>query len=628
MTRRRFGEGVLLVLLVLAAYLPTLSNGFVWDDDANVTENRTVQSADGVVRIWTNPLANQQYYPLTHTSHWLLVRMFGLAPWAHHVANLLLQIAAAILVFTLLTHLRLPGAWLAAALFAIHPLQVESVAWVTERKNLLAMVFLLPAVLLQLRHAGVLDSDPGETRPTSGASTGVVCWPAVALFAAALLAKTAVAGAPVATLAIVWWKRGRIRRDDLVSLIPFFVLAVGLGLATAGLERRHFWVSGSDWSPTLPERVLIAGRVFWFYLGKFVWPLGQVFIYPRWQIDAGRLLGWAAPVAVVAVVAVLARASGRIGRGPMAAAVAYGALIAPASGFFYVYFFQFSFVQDHFQYFACVVPASLSAAAVWRLLPRPALRAVASAALLLVLGVLSWQRARLFRDSETLWLDTIARNPTAWLAQYNLGLARVEAGRLDEGVALYSEALRANPTFSLAHYNLARALQQLGRDDEAVRHYEEAVRLRPDEPMAHNNLGLLLLGRGRADEALSHYEDAIAADPTFAPAHLNRANALMSRGRLEEALIEYDAVLRLTPTLAEVQLYRGMVLSRLGRRQPAVEAFRAAIRLRDDLLPARERLAAELHAVGDVEGARRELREFQRRGGVPRPALVETLTRP
>ncbi len=629
MDRRRIAEGVLLAIVVLAAHLPGVWNGFVWDDDANVTANPTVLSTAGLARIWADPLANQQYYPLTHTSHWLVVRMFGLAAWAHHATNVLLQLGAAILLWALLRRLLVPGAWVAAAVFGVHPLQVESVSWITERKNVLSMVLLLPAVWLQLRHLGIFESDRERDARDDAGKKSLLCWPAILMFTAALLAKTAVVGAPIAILAIVWWKRARIRRADWIAVVPFLVIGAVLGATTAWLERRHLWVSGSTWSPTLPERVIVAGRTFWFYLGKFCWPADQAFLYPRWEIDAGRILTWGFPLAVVAAFATLAGLAKRIGRGPLAVALVYGAMIAPASGFFYVYFFQFSFVQDHFQYFACVAPAVLVGALAWRLFAQPTLRATCVAAVLVLLTIVSWRQTRLFRDTETLWLDTIAKNPAAWMAQYNLGLARVEAGRIDDGIALYSEALRSNPSCVLAHYNLARALQLRKRDDEALAHYEEAIRLHPQQTAARNNLGLLLMERGRSDDALAHYDAALLADPGFVSARINRANALMSLARAEEALRDYDAVLASGSSVpAEIHLYRGMVLSRMGRHRPAVDAFRQALRIRDDLLPAHEWLAAELHRIGEVDAARLELREFERLGGRPKPALVQLLAQP
>jgi tetratricopeptide (TPR) repeat protein len=316
----------------------------------------------------------------------------------------------------------------------------------------------------------------------------------------------------------------------------------------------------------------------------------------------------------------------RIGRGALTAALVYAAMIFPASGLFYVYFFQFSFVQDHYQYFACVGPAALSAALTWRFLPWSAQRTVFSGVLLLALCTLSWKRAAYFHTSETLWSEAIARNPSAWIGHYNLGVARDKAGLPAEALPFYAAALRANPRFWRGHYNMARALQLLGRDDEAQHEYEEALRLRPDDPAAHTNLGFILQQRGRSDEALAHYDAAIAADPSFAAAHLNRANLSMSRNRLEEALAGYDTVIRLAPTHAEAHLYRGMTLTAMGRSREAVDAYRAAMRLQEDLLPARERLAAELYRLGDLDGARRELFYYPGRGGQPRPALVDALT--
>jgi tetratricopeptide (TPR) repeat protein len=660
MKRRDVPAGACLALLVIAVFAPTLMHGFVWDDDVNVVDNPNLRTASGLLRIWLDPSASQQYYPLTHTTFWIQYQAGGLRAWPYHAVNVLLHATAAVLLWLILRKLSIPGAWFAAAVFAIHPLQTESLAWVTERKNVLAAVFFFAAILLYLGRV-LRESRSDESDIESEADGPTVVWAAVLVFFLALLAKTAVATASVAMLAILWWKHPSLRRRDLVGLAPFFVLGLVMGLVTAWLEIRHVGAQGDAWSMTATERVLVAGRTTWFYLGKLFWPSGQVFIYPRWQLDVRSPVQWLFPLAVVGAVVTLLLLRKRLGRGPIAAAIVYGALLAPASGFFSLYFFRYSFVQDHFQYFACVAPIALTTAIVYRLLPSPVARRGLALAALVVLGVLTVQRSAVFRDEEALYLDTLKRNPDAVMATYNLGLLRAEQGRLDEAIALYESTSKAMPTFAPAHLSLGLAYEMKGDISAALREYREALRLRPGYPHAHNNVGIIL-ARTDPGAALTQYGAAIAADPSYHQAYLNRAVlrlstgdldgassdaehaarlkpedpavlALLARtmteqGRLPEALSVADEVLRLAPGHSDAWFARGKILYRMERPEEAVVAFRNALGANPDLIQAHNNLAIILTRMGRDEEARRELDRFIQLGGTPHPGLVRALSTP
>ncbi len=587
-----------LVLLTVAVFAPALTNGFVWDDAPNITESPTVRTWDGLRRNWTDPYANQQYYPLTHTSFWIQYQLFGLRPAPYIALNILLQAVAAVLLWRVLRRLEVPGAWFAAALFAVHPLQVESVAWITERKNLLAGVLLFAATLAFLRW-----SDAATRRGARAVSLGVL---AVVLFFLAVAAKSAVATAPAALLVVLWWTRGRVERRDAAVLAPMFAIGVAAGLVTAALERHHVGAGGEAWSFSVPDRVVLAGRVAWFYLGKLGWPGEQLFIYPRWEVSAQDPVAWIAPLAALTTLAGLWLARRRLGRGPLAAALVYGLLIAPASGFFDVYFFQFSFVQDHFQYFACVAPLALAAAAATTALrsrdsrpasapwyrARPAwLPAALAAVVLLAAGATSVGRLSLFKDNATLWSRTLEKNKDAWIASYNLGLIRAESGRTDEALALYDAALRANPDLVRAHHNKGVAYERLGRVDEAARSYARAIEIDPGYAGSRNNLGQIEARRGRAAEALAHFEAAVAAEPGFGVAWFNRGSVLAATGRFDEA----------------------------------APALREALRLEPGLVPAYEQLARVLVRLGRVAEARELLQTCRQRAGNPDPRLARAV---
>ena len=426
-------QGGLIVLLVFLAYLPALHGGFIWDDDFYVTNNPTLHDLGGLQRIWFKVGAVPQYYPMVHTTFWLEYHLWGLNPVGYHLINVLLHATAAILLWQVLLHLQIPGAWLAAVLFALHPVCVESVAWITERKNVLSAVFYFAAALAYLRFVA-LEEPGGPNRLRWYWYLG-----ALVLFMAALLSKTVTCSLPAALLLVCWWKKGRVQRGDILPLLPFFVLGVGLGLMTAWIEKYHVGAQGAEWSLTFGERCLIAGRALWFYAGKLVWPVHLTFIYPRWKIEPEVWWQWLFPIAAVGVVAGLWLARRRIGKGPLVAVLFFAGTLGPALGFVNVYPMRYSFVADHFQYLASVGLITLCAAGLARI-PR-----IIPATLVVLLGALTWQQAGIYRNLETLWRDTLAKNPDCWMAHNNLGHLLSNQGRIDEAMEHYHKAIQINP---------------------------------------------------------------------------------------------------------------------------------------------------------------------------------------
>jgi tetratricopeptide (TPR) repeat protein len=587
--------GGLLAILVVAVYWPALGGGFIWDDDAHVTKPE-LRSAEGLGRIWFEPAATQQYYPLVHSGFWLQWWVWHDDPVGYHVVNLLLHLLSALLVWAVLRRLDVPGAGLAAAVFALHPVHVESVAWITELKNTLSAVFYLAALLSYLRFDPPAE-EPGDEprRPAHWAL-------AFALFVCALLSKTVTATLPAAILLILWWKRGRIAwRRDVVPLAPFFLVGAAFGLMTAWFERTYIGATGADFQFSAIERLLIAGRVFWFYLGKLLWPANLIFIYPRWNVDAAVAWQYAFPVTAVAVVVALWVLRDRIGRGPLTAVLFFGGTLFPVLGFFNVYPFKFSFVADHFQYLASLGVITLGAAGVATLLRRAGLAdrpagMVTCAALVLGLAFLSWGQTRIYRDAETLWVDTTRRNPTGFMAFNNLGYEYSRQNRLEEAVAAYAIAVENKPDFDQAWFNLGRANAKLGRTDRAIEAYQRAIDLRPDYAEAHYNLGLEYAGTGRTEDALSEFRAAAAAAPDFTEAHYNLGSALATLGRFEEAGVAYSRAIELRPDYAEAWLNVGVVANRAGNPDRAFEAFTRAIEIRPDYLDAHHNLGS-LHAA-------------------------------
>ena len=350
----------LLIVLTVAAYVPALRGGFVWDDDKYVTANRTLRTADGLAEIWFEIGVTIQYYPLVFTTFWIEHRLWGLEPFGYHLVNVLLHATSAGLLWTLLRRLKVPGAWLAAAVFAIHPVHVESVAWITERKNTLSGVFYLLALLSYLRF------EPPDPQAHNRRRDWRFYPPALVLFTCALLSKTVTCSLPLVILLLLWWKRARWRWLNVLPVVPMLAIGALMGLLTAWMEKNIVLARGADWDLSIVQRCLIAGRALWFYLGKLVWPAEVMFTYPRWQVRADVWWQFLFPAATIAVVVALWLLRRRVGKPPLVAALFFGGTLAPALGLIDVYPMRYSFVADHFQYLASIGPIVLFVALLTR----------------------------------------------------------------------------------------------------------------------------------------------------------------------------------------------------------------------------------------------------------------------
>ena len=590
-------EALVLAGLILAAvlltYYPALTGAFLWDDDAHVTRLQ-LRSLHGLWRIWFEAGATQQYYPVLHSAFWIEHRLWGDSVLGYHVTNAALHAAAAWLVVLVLRRLAFPAPALAGLLFALHPVCVESVAWISEQKNTLSAVFYLAAALLYV----IFDQTRGRR----------LYYAAFGLFFLALLTKSVTATLPAALLVVLWWRRGRLGwRRDVLPLLPWLAVGAAGGMFTAWAEERLIGAEGADFSLTLLQRLVLAGRAIAFYFSKLVWPADLAFIYPRWSVNpsGGRQYLYGAGVAIVLVLlALLARRR----RGPIAGFLFFAGTLFPVLGFVNVYPFLFSFVADHFQYLASigvVVPAAWGLAWTAARIPVGARsRACLLLAVPAVLGVLSWRQCRVYRDAETLNRATLARNPSAWLAHYNLAVSLGgRPDRLQEAISEYEATLRLKPDHWAAHNNLASALLRMpGRTSDAVAEYEAAVRLRPDYAEAHNNLGIAL-GRvpGRLAEAVAHLRIALRIRPDYDGAQ-NNLGVLLARdqGSLGEAIAEFRAAIRIAPDNAEYHYNLANALAAApGRLTDAVAEYRSALRIRPDYMEAHSNLGA---ALGHVPG--------------------------
>jgi tetratricopeptide (TPR) repeat protein len=541
--RRDFWAAAGVACATLLAYLPSLRGDFIWNDSDYVTAP-ALRPLEGLGLIWTKLGATEQYYPLLHSAFWAQHRLWGDNPFGYHVVTMLLHAGAAVLFALVLRRLAVPGAWLAALIFALHPVHVESVAWITEQKNTLSLVFYLVAALWYVRFDG-----------TRQART---YWAALGFFVLSLLCKTVTASLPAALLVVFWWKRGRLEwRRDFRPLVPWLAIGAAAGLFSSWVERRYLGAQGEDFTLPFLERGLVAGRAVWFYLGNFLWPMDLNFVYPRWTPDAGAWWQWLFPLGVVALAAALWRLR-RTTRAPLAALLFFAGSLFPVLGFVNLYGGLYSFVWDHWQYLADLGPSALVAAGLARAWDRAGIREwwagpTFAAMLALLLGALAWDHCGMFLDNETLYRTTLERNPDAWMAHYNLGLLLTNTpGREPEGIAEYEATLRIKPDHWKAHTNLANALLNVpDRLPDAIAHYEEALRINPDLAEPNYDLANILVRiPGRMSDAISHYEAAVRIKPDFVEAQCNLGMVLLNDPReAPEAIGHLEAALRIRPEL-------------------------------------------------------------------------------
>ena len=525
-------------LLVAVPYLPAmLWGGFVWDDNLCIKVD-PVREVSGLWQIWFSPSAIEKeghYWPLVYTTFWLEHKLWGFAPMGYHIVNVLLHLANTLLLWHLLRRLAVPGAWLVAAVFAVHPLHVESVAWVIERKDVLSGLFYLGAVVAWMRFV----EQPHQGR--------YVC--SLALYVAGLLSKSIVVTLPVVILIWHWWKQGRVTSTDLLRLVPFF--AVGLVITIGDLSfYRSEATTSFDYS--LAERTLIAARALWFYAGKLLWPSDLAVIYPRWDIRIADLLAWGYLVAAVVLVVSLWHFRPQIGRGPLAGALFFAVSLSPTLGFVDYNYMEYAFVADRFQYLAGIgvmaVFIGASAYGIRRLSGLWQKGALGGAAVVLILlGLLTWRQASIYRDDETFNRHIIALNPQAWNAHLNLGKALYNQERYEEALEVARVAMEQAPDYFKVHINLGAVLSELGHLEDAETHLRRALALNPQARDAHLNLGDALYKQGRYEEALEIARVAVEQDPNSFKTHINFGAVLGELGRFEEAETHLRRALALNP---------------------------------------------------------------------------------
>jgi len=592
-----------LLALVFVVYIPVLrTGGFIWDDPQYITGNPLLRTWPGLLAIWIHPAALPQYYPLVHTTFWIEYHLVGLHPLLYHADNIFLHAVAAILLWRALARLGVPAPWLAAAIFAVHPVQVESVAWPTERKNVLSLVFYL------LSFHAYWNFAEGFT----GRSRARDYWLAMFFFVAALLSKSVTCSLPAAILLIVYWRNGRVRWADIRPLIPFFLLGGIMAVVTSRIEAEHVGASGPEWDFTFADRCLIAGRALWFYAGKIVWPHPLVFIYPRWEgmslsLRPGLM---AFPLAAIGVIAALWMLRRRIGRGPIVATLFFAGTLLPALGFINLYPMRYSFVADHFQYQASIGLIVLAAAGLRYL-------RASCVIILAILGMTTWRQGYLYQNQLVLWNDTVEHNPQSWMAWGNLGdeyaalsnradLPQVERDRDHaQAITCYVELYKLAPDQPLAHLKWGIVKEYDGDLDAAKGEFERAIELAPQFTIAMNSLGMLLMREHEPIEAMQSYRKAIELDPGYAEARVNYGDALLSQGDHKGAFAQYSEAAARRPDNVEAQFKLGnMLLNDDKRPDLAIPHYIAAVYADPNRADVRTNLAVALIEIGHFDEAR------------------------
>src|SRR6266404_4193627 len=448
-TDRRWLLALALAVVTFVVYFPALGGGFVFDDEL-IIRNPLVHANDGLPRFWFTTEA-PDYYPLTWSLWWVQWRLWGDNAMGYHLVNVLLHAVNAVLIWMVLRRLKIPGAWLAALLFAIHPVNVATVAWISEQKNTLSMLFYAVAVLLYLKF-----DDEGDSRWYGFSLTA---------FLLALFSKTAVVMLPVVLLGCIWWRWGRIQWKDLLRTLPFFALSLGSALVTIWFQHEHYLRAHPVRAVGFPFRLAAAGWVPWFYLYKALLPFNLSAIYPQWNIQPSVWVSWLPGALLVACLALFWWKRKSWGRPCLFGLGYFVVVLFPVLGFFDQSFYQYSLVSDHWQYYSIVGVIALVAAAALAIGRRSnqwsrSLGEVVGLAALLALATATWTRAGVYATGESLWRDTLAKNPNAWMAHNNLALALQRSGNLPEAIDHYGQALRLKPDFAEAHNNLGSALQQ------------------------------------------------------------------------------------------------------------------------------------------------------------------------
>jgi tetratricopeptide (TPR) repeat protein len=624
-TGQPFWQGRLFICCVaLLAYSYVFTADFIWDDDAYIIFNTQLRTLSGLGRIWLDPLVSPQYYPMVLTAFWAQFQLWGVNPFGYHLVNILLHIANGLLVWACLRRCSVPSAFLVAVLFVLHPVQVESVAWITELKNILSLFFYLLALNVYIRYSAATEEDPTARLNRFLYALSLL------FFALALFSKTVSASFPAAVLLISWWQTGRIVRKDVVRMLPFFVLAAVLGLNTARLEVSQALAKGAEWDFTLLDRFLIAGRAVWFYIAKLLVPHPLVFSYPRWVIDSRSIWQYIPPLALLLLLLALWLSRERFGRGPLAAMLFFVGTLFPALGFFNFYPMRFSFVADHFQYIACIgffaLLCSSANLLLQRLIPHScSVRLVFWGAVFMVLFFLTLEQGKTYKNNLTLFSDVISKNPNSWFGYTNRAAYYVNIGNDDLAMVDFEKSLVIKPDDPDALHGRGILYMRQKDYDRAFMDFDQSIRLRPWRVDFYKTRSSASLFTGRLDTALIDAGRVIEMEPAEVKNYLLRASIYVENENYAQAINDLNTAMTIDRNGAAVWANRGLVYYRQGLYENAIADFNKAIELKPDSPESFYNRGLAKSAMGQYEAARGDFLQARQRGYVLTDADIDSI---
>ncbi|MFC1514662.1 tetratricopeptide repeat protein [Candidatus Omnitrophota bacterium] len=582
-----------IILLCLIIYLPSLTNGFIWDDDDYLYENPSVQASNGLKTIWFTP-TTPQYYPLVFTSFWLEHKLWALNPFGYHLVNLLLHILNALLVFALVRRLYPRLAFAVALLFAVHPIQVETVAWITERKNLLGLFFFLLTFLSYLRFE--------RTRRPKDYALALV------LFGCALLSKSIAVCFAAVPILYKWWRDDRLSRRQILISLPFAAIGIASAVNTIYLELYRVGASWDTWTLAPLQRFILSGRILVFYVYKLCLPFESIFFYPRWHIDTAQWWQWLFTLASLALIVILWLLRRRIGRGGFSLFVFYIISIFPALGFITVYPMKYSFVADHFSYLStpCLLLLLCAGIALAFDALKRRFRIFAYVLFCLAIAFLCFKSMALtksYKDELTLWQDTVKKNPQAWMAYNNLGGAYKRKGDTARALAAYGKATEIKPDYAKAYYNIGNLYQAVRMPEKAIALYKKTLTINPGFIEAYNNISTVYYDLGRYAEAIAAAKKAIELHPAHAKAYNNLGLAYKATGRSEEAASLFKKTIDLRPDYPQAYNNLAIAYRDMGRLNEAARLFKRATELDPGYAIAHHNLAATEYILGNKDKA-------------------------
>jgi tetratricopeptide (TPR) repeat protein len=649
---------VSIILLTSIFYYPALTNDFTWDDDDYILNNFSIQRAEGLKDIWFGH-KTPQYYPVVFTSFWIEYHLWGARPLGYHIVNLLFHILNALLIYALLSKLYRPIALPAALIFALHPVHVETVAWITERKNIYAALFYLLAVFNYIRFH--------ESNRKRDYVSSFLC------FALALLSKSITVTFVMVPLLIRWWQHQRIKPMDVIRLIPFGLIGILAGLNTIYYETVWVGAKGNTWSLPLLGHFVLPGKILVFYIYKLIFPLRIMFIYPRWDIDPSNVWQWLPVCSIVALLALFYIYKDKIGRGAFAAFFFYIVSLFPVLGFFNVYSMMYSYVSDHHQYIASIgmiifLCGTGELALKHAVLPQGRLNAKHHQVILwsplvlilLIFGLKIFSYSHAFESRETLFADIIQKNPKAWMARNNLGLVYISKGEISKALDQYRETLKIKPDDCVALTNMGSIYREQGLWEKAKTAYETCLQSDPAYATAYNNLGLVYVHSGDLRHAEEFFEKAVSLDPMAHAAHLNLGRLFFQQKAYDKSLMHFKKAIEIHPFYIDAYLQMGLLYAQMGetknaeialqkvlqidpqqihahnnlgilyrrenRLEAAADQFRKALQLDPEFIQARYNLGETLLNLGQKQEAFFHFSEIERKG-VKLPQPIERFLR-